>query len=178
VDQYKKRRLALMAVAVVLVLMSVGISYQLWETLHGPEKTQATGEDPLVTRYREDLQACRGSLVACGRKLQLARKHLARVGPAGRTTAFQPVTVIKDQELSPDKVVNSQDGRFAVSYQAWDQKQQRAILVITPNADEKPIRRPLARTESHKFQVDRRRYSLLVTAAGPKSVTISVTRYQ
>ncbi len=167
-----------MAVAVVLVLMSVGISYQLWDALHGPEKPQATGEDPLVTKYREDLQACRMKLVACGRQLQLARKHLARAGSPGRTAAFQPALVIKDQALAPDKVVNSQDGMFTVSYQSWDQKQQRAILVITPNADEKPLRKTLGRTESHRFKVGERRYNLLVTAAGPKSVTISVTRYQ
>jgi hypothetical protein len=178
VDPYRKRRLALMAVAVVLVLMSVGISYQLWESLHGPERPQATGEDPLTTRYREDLQACRGHLIACTRQVQMIRKNLNQAKAGGPTAAFRPVTVVSDQELVPDKVVNSQDGRFAVSYQAWDPKQQRATLVITPNADEKPLRPTLGRTESLKFKVGQRRYSLLVTAAGPKAVTISVTRYQ
>jgi hypothetical protein len=167
-----------MAVAVILVLMSGGISYQLWESWHAPDKFQTGVEDPLTTRYREDLEACRTSLTVCGRRLQLAKKNLARAPRAASSAAFQPVAVIKDESLGPDTVVNSSDKMFALSFQSWDEKQRKAVLVITPNADQKPVHRPLGRTESFKFKVGQRSYSLLVTTAGPKSVTVSVTRYQ
>ncbi len=176
VDQ--KRRLALMAVAVILVLMSLGVSYQLWESLHGPDRTPTdTGPNPELTKCQDNWQACRARLAKCDRQLTLIKKNLIPV-VGGKAPQIKTITVIDNQTLQTNKIVDSLDRQFSVSYKAWDGDKKKAVLVITPYADQKAFEASLSRTESHAFTIKDHRYKLLVINSGPKAVTIRVTRYQ
>ncbi|MBU1740213.1 MAG: hypothetical protein KKC37_01620 [Proteobacteria bacterium] len=174
----KKRRLALMAVAVILVLMSVGVSYQIWEAFHGSDRTPTdTGQNPELTKCQDNYQACRARLVNCDRQLTLIKKNLSPV-VGGKAPKIKTVTVIDNQTIQTNKIVDSLDRQFSVSYKGWDGERKKAVLVITPYADQKAFQKPLSRTESYAFTVNKHRYKLLVVNSGPDAVTIRVTRYQ